>query len=195
MFVYCVKNKINNKEYVGLTSRCVKERWRNHCLAAYRKGEKEKYPFYRAIRKYGKENFDVFVLEICDSIEDMKESEIKHIKERKTFVVDGGYNSTLGGDGSFGRIVSETQKKKNGDKHRGKTMSLSSRKKMSDAKKGMYSLGNHPKSKSILVNGEKTYNCIKEFVLETGLKYASVVSSLNRNDGKTNFNGYLIERL
>ena len=195
MYVYCVKNKINNKEYVGLTSRCVKERWRNHCLAAYRKGEKDSYPFYRAIRKYGKDNFEVFVLETCSSIEEMKESEIKHIMERKTFVTDGGYNATKGGDGSFGRIVTESQKRKNGEKHRGKVMSISSRKKMSESNKGMYNLSNHPKAKSILVDGKKVYNCIKEFVVETNLNYASVVASLNRNDGKTTFNGYLIERL
>ena len=195
MYVYCVKNKINNKEYVGLTSRCVKERWRNHCLAAYRRGEKDSYPFYRAIRKYGKDNFEVFVLETCSSIEEMKESEIKHIMERKTFVTDGGYNATKGGDGSFGRIVTESQKRKNGEKHRGKVMSISSRKKMSESKKGMYNLSNHPKAKSILVDGKKVYNCIKEFVVETNLNYASVVASLNRNDGKTTFNGYLIERI
>ena len=58
MIVYCYTNKINNKKYIGITSRSLEEREQNHLYEAYNKNSLTyNVPFKRAIRKYGIESF------------------------------------------------------------------------------------------------------------------------------------------
>ena len=52
--VYIHTNKINNKAYIGITSRRLSERWGNNGRG-YRK---EQPIFHRAIKKYGWDNFE-----------------------------------------------------------------------------------------------------------------------------------------
>lgn len=68
--IYKIKNKINGKIYIGQSSN-IEKRWDEHKRAVhYQSQHTYEYPLYRAIRKYGIENFDFCVIEIC-SIENL----------------------------------------------------------------------------------------------------------------------------
>ena len=97
-YIYKVTNKINGKIYIGQTIQTVKERWYRHCgKSGISKAELSTH-FKRAILKYGKENFLLETIEVCDS---------SQLDEREKFYISyydsykNGYNSTTGGqDGS-----------------------------------------------------------------------------------------------
>jgi group I intron endonuclease len=61
--IYKITNIINNHCYIG-QSRNIQKRWKNHISASHNCNEKSyEYPLYRAIRKYGVENFSFDILE------------------------------------------------------------------------------------------------------------------------------------
>lgn len=94
--VYKATNIITNKSYIGY---CVdfKERKSRHLRNA-KNGIDTR--FYRAIRKYGENNFIwEKIYENLPSIKACKTIEKKMILKYNTYV--NGYNSTLGGDGGF----------------------------------------------------------------------------------------------
>lgn len=99
-FIYCWRNQINNKLYIGQTKRTVKIRWQQHL-------EQTKYnikhdAFHNAIRKYGA---DKFILDWVYEIDNQYLSayEINYIKiyNSKT---PNGYNMTDGGEAGTGRL-------------------------------------------------------------------------------------------
>jgi len=92
--VYAVRNKLNNKVYIGWTVNLV-DRKSKH-LRCVRDNIKTK--FYNAIRKYGIEFFEWNVLfDNLPTIEDCQNMEKKMIALYDTY--NNGYNATLGGDG------------------------------------------------------------------------------------------------
>lgn len=100
--VYKITNIVNNKVYIGWTSKTLEERWNEHKCDALRKRDNRK--FYNAIRKYG---VDAWIYEILkENIEstDAKNQEIEFIKLFDSYT--NGYNSTRGGDGNNGIIMS-----------------------------------------------------------------------------------------
>lgn len=107
MEVYLITNLINDKKYVGITSIGYEERYKQHKLAAkneYDKRGKNKngYPLYNSMRKYGIEKFEVKLVEKVDTLEHACELEKNNIKERNTYVKaknSMGYNQTKGGEG------------------------------------------------------------------------------------------------
>jgi group I intron endonuclease len=136
MLIYCIKNTINNKEYIGLTIRPLEHRWKQHIYESNKKDSWEwNTPLGNAIKKYGKDSFQVFVLEECSSEIELKQKEIQLIKERKSLATETGYNLTLGGDGRMGYKLSEETKRKIGEGNIGKVMSNEAKEKMSVAAK------------------------------------------------------------
>ena len=102
--VYCYRNKINNKKYIGITKRSMKARERNHLSEAYNENnDKYNTPFKQAIRKYGIENFENIILEEdISTLEEANEREKYYINLYNTYCYktnSQGYNATLGGDG------------------------------------------------------------------------------------------------
>lgn len=100
--IYLIRNKINNKVYIGL-SVDIEERWQHHrSLYLKKDNNKEKNkPLYLAFNKYGIENFDFQILEEC-SISELSEREKYYIKLYDCCILDGrnkGYNLTRGGEG------------------------------------------------------------------------------------------------
>lgn len=94
-FIYKIKNKINEKLYIGKTERDVETRWKEHIR------HKDLYldiPLYRAFNKYGIENFEITVLEQCDK-NIINEREKYWISYYNTY--KDGYNCTKGGEGSL----------------------------------------------------------------------------------------------
>lgn len=104
-YVYKITNLINNKIYIGYTTKTPEERWKQHVQTAHGAGKDSNSLFKKAIRKYGPENFKIEPLEECDSIEKLKEREIYWISYYNSYAFkEGGYgyNSTPGGDGVHG---------------------------------------------------------------------------------------------
>lgn len=89
--IYKITNKINGKVYIG-QSKDILRRWRRHRVTAYNKeDEAYEYPLYRAIRKYGLENFDFSIIEEC-GVEALDEKELYYIKQYST---EMSYNQTF----------------------------------------------------------------------------------------------------
>lgn len=94
MYLYEIKNLINNKKYIGITID-YKRRFRQHC------SKSKDSVISKAIKKYGKENFSFTVLKDDLSIEEACDLEIKFIKEQNT-LVPNGYNVSKGGTANVG---------------------------------------------------------------------------------------------
>ena len=92
-YIYKIINQINDKCYIGKTEFSIEKRFKEHCQEAFRE-RSEKRPLYAAIRKYGIENFKIYLIEETNSPE---EREIYWIEFFQSF--KWGYNATKGGDG------------------------------------------------------------------------------------------------
>lgn len=106
--VYIHTNKINGKMYVGQTIRGdnPNRRWANG------NGYITQKYFYRAIQKYGWDNFDHEVIASNLTKEEADNFEILLIKQLKTYDKNYGYNATLGGGGNLGYNLSDCTKQK-----------------------------------------------------------------------------------
>lgn len=104
MLIYKITNKINNKCYIGQTIKTAEERWEEHKLHAYGSHPNDQNKtLYRAIRKYGIENFSFEVLQ--DGIEDYDKldlAEMYWIDYYNSFL--HGYNETSGGQKFHSRL-------------------------------------------------------------------------------------------
>lgn len=100
--IYKITNKINNKSYIGLTTQEVQKRWEQHCFAAFNKEHPDyNVPFKKAIRKYGKDNFTIEIIDEASNLKDLKRLEQYWISYYNTYVGwenCQGYNATIGGD-------------------------------------------------------------------------------------------------
>lgn len=96
--IYKATNKVSGKSYIGQTIKTLKQRKREHLNEA-RRGDKDFY-FYRAIRKYGTENFVWLKLCECKSKNELDRMEKYYIVYYDSF--ENGYNLTLGGEGTVG---------------------------------------------------------------------------------------------
>lgn len=102
--IYKITNQVNGKVYIG-QSRNIEKRWNQHRTTAFNSNNHNyNLPLYRAIRKYGIENFIFEVLEEC-KIEELNEKEKYYIKLYNSYFE--GYNLTLGGDASGSEINKE----------------------------------------------------------------------------------------
>lgn len=104
--IYIIKNKINNKVYIGQADFAWK-RWGSHLRDAH---SKPKIIIDKAIKKHGEENFWYELLET--QIQDYNEKEIYWIKKYNS-QVPNGYNVTPGGKGCGAGVNSMTASIKN----------------------------------------------------------------------------------
>ena len=96
-YIYKISNSQNQKVYIGQTIQEISKRFYNHIYCAYNKDNMKDYPLYRAIRKYGKENFFIQIIEEVED-EQLNNREIYWIDYYNSYVPKG-YNCTLGGSG------------------------------------------------------------------------------------------------
>ncbi len=150
---YCVYrhiNKLNNKQYIGITKRTLEER----CGLNGIKYRSSPY-FFNAINKYGWSNFEHEIIKSNLSKEEACELEKRLIREYKTQDKAFGYNIMEGGTApsmpleirqymsqimrgnknGLGKICSEEKKKKISMAQKGKKLSTEHRKNISAAKK------------------------------------------------------------
>lgn len=196
MIIYKAVNKVNNKIYIGKTIQSLNERKNQH----YKKCEWERNPnsiFYKAIRKYGKENFEWGIIEKCNSEEELNQREKHFIKKFKSLIDENGYNISTGGTGgdnisnhpNLKEICNKKRKsmkgKNAGDKNAAKRPEV--RKKISETIKKLYKGGiDSPTNKTwkiIFPNGDVYITkYLRGFCEEhKGWKYENLVAAKNRN--------------
>lgn len=93
-YIYKITNLINNKIYIGQTSKTISRRWTQHISDSKRKSKD--CALYRAFNKYGIDNFQIEKIEECKT-EELDEKEVYWISFYNSFYK--GYNETLGGAG------------------------------------------------------------------------------------------------
>ena len=64
-YIYKITNTINQKSYIGKTINSIAERWKEHKKDSKRSYCKDR-PLYRAMNKYGIENFTIEQVEEVD---------------------------------------------------------------------------------------------------------------------------------
>lgn len=128
--VYCITSP-SGKRYVGFTSIGSDRRWSAHVKDA-KSGSV--CPLHHAIRKYGPEAFTRSLLERMTTEAGAKRAEQLWIKELGTF--GGGYNATLGGEGTFGCAKSPETRAKIGAAGIGRKHSPDARARIAAAQRG-----------------------------------------------------------
>lgn len=94
--IYKIENLINHKCYIG-QSTDIKKRWKDHRSCGKNSDNREAHkPLYKAMYKYGLNNFDFSILEECLQ-DELNEREIYWIKEYNS-LIPNGYNLTFGGN-------------------------------------------------------------------------------------------------
>lgn len=94
----------SGKRYIGQTCQKLSRRWRNG--TGYARNEY----FYRAIKKYGWDNFQHNIICQCATLDEANNIEAGLIARYKTNLPEYGYNISGGGDG-IGRMAESTKKK------------------------------------------------------------------------------------
>lgn len=92
--IYKVTNDINDKVYIGKTTRTLEIRWKDHQKDSSTTDNK----FYYAIRKYGISHFTPITIEDNIPENELNNREIYWINFYNSY--KNGYNSTVGGEGS-----------------------------------------------------------------------------------------------
>lgn len=110
--IYKITNLINNKIYIGMTTKSIEQRFKNH-LENKNTIKLQKYAIYRALNKYGKENFKVDSIIEGDFNQCLLSDLEKHyIRLYNSNNPNIGYNMNGGGDGGIMYIRTEEIKNK-----------------------------------------------------------------------------------
>lgn len=94
--IYVIRNHSNNKVYVGSTTQTLSKRFSNH-KRNHKSKKAYEYPFYKAMREIGIENFYIELVEDypCENIEQLNAREGYYIRQYDSF--HNGYNSNIAG--------------------------------------------------------------------------------------------------
>lgn len=151
-YVYKHVNKINNKQYIGITKQLPQNRWGCNGI-----NYKRSNPYFcNAIKKYGWDNFEHIIIAYNLSKDEACNLEIKLIKRFKTQdknygynILDGGTSPSLpletrqkiakaliGNKNGFGHPCSESKKHKISKAQKGRKLTEEHKMKLSKAKAG-----------------------------------------------------------
>ena len=130
-YIYIIVNKINNKTYIGQHK---SDNWQDSYMGSG-------YALKAAKKKYGKKNFEKFLIQYCNTLEEANKAEIYWIAEyRKRGKAE--YNISAGGAGLRAPMSEETKRKiseaRKGSKgwNKGIPMSESAKRKLSESERG-----------------------------------------------------------
>lgn len=169
--IYCIKNTINNKYYIGQAIKLqkrLKAHWNN-----WQRPECEHIVLYKAFKKYGIENFEVTILKTFhDSLGwrtkiQLDELEKRYIKEYDSY--NNGYNSTLGGDGGV-----------LGYKHTEETKQHLKEIRIKQELDKLEDSNNWIKAKNVELNSELIFHNIKEASENTKIKDYTIRKCINK---------------
>lgn len=128
--IYVIINKINSKVYVGQAIN-INRRWKQHKYKLKKNKHTNKH-LQNAWNKYGEENFEFMILEICNEYF-LDKKEKYYIRQLYSILKNFGYNKIYGGKSN--RHTEET-KKKISEGNKGKIVTEESRIRMSKSHKG-----------------------------------------------------------
>jgi len=89
--IYKITNKINQKVYIGQTIQSLCQRWREHTSK-----KSHCVKLVSAMKKYGKHNFSIELIETCPTVEESNRKEVHWIFYYDS--IENGYNIMFGGD-------------------------------------------------------------------------------------------------
>lgn len=173
--LYKHTNKTNKKVYIGITSWNLEKRWNKGM------GYKRCPYFYRAIQKYGWDNFEHEIIFENLSKEDALRLEIEYIQKYNSTNNKCGYNLSSGGGGANGlkasdktrEIMSRNNKGKNNPMY-GKHHSEHAKKLMSKKKKGIPLSDVHKQHMSDSHTLENCWNARKVICIENSKVYETI---------------------
>ena len=192
--IYKITSRTSGKSYIGQTTTSVEQRFYEHC----RPSSVYCRLLHRAIKKYGKEDFEVITISTCDSMEELNRLEEVEIKKQNT-IKPNGYNLLPGGNN---RKHHEETKRKMSKTRTGKRvpalsvprgpMSEKQKQNISKAKKGRPNglLGKkkgfipHPKKRKPIMgqsrenNSTLRFGSIKEASIYFGCTHTNLVAHL-----------------
>ena len=131
--IYAIKNKINNKMYIGKSVNVHKRKSYHFWLL--RSNNHFNPKLQSAFNKYGEENFEFVILEKCNK-DELDDKEIKYINRYNT--TNNGYNICEGGKGGLGRTLSEETKQKISNANTGRKQDEVAKKRKSEAMKELW---------------------------------------------------------
>lgn len=134
MLIYKITNRINNKCYIGQTTHTLCYRFCNKFIGHYTFAYDflNEKPLYRAYRKYGKENFDIEILENNINDKDILNSREEYWTDYYNSLSPVGYNLIKGKY----VCLSEETKQKISNSLKGKFHSIETKQKISKSNKG-----------------------------------------------------------
>ena len=113
--IYAIKNKTNNKLYIG-QSQDIKNRWSNHKNRLNNNKHSNK-KLQNSWNKYGEENFEFVILEEC-SQDIINDREIYWISYYNTTNCENGYNLSIGGEATNKGAKWTEEQKNNASKNK-----------------------------------------------------------------------------
>lgn len=167
--IYKIVNSVNDKIYVGITSRGLVLRWKEHVKHAVRL--RRKGAFQGAILKYGEEVFTMALLETVETEDAACDAERRYIALLNS-KWPNGYNMSDGGERRGGFRWSDETKAKMRAAALGRRNSESAKMKMSATLRDKWQ--NDPEFRATMTAALSTERCIAARVesgRRTGLKY------------------------
>jgi group I intron endonuclease len=104
--IYIITNLINEKIYIGQTSRNIQRRFKEHGFAS----EKGCVRIYNAMQKYGIHNFKIETVKIVETQEEADQEEIFWISEMRNYL-DNKMVYNIRSGGSHGLMTDEAKRK------------------------------------------------------------------------------------
>ena len=175
MFIYLIKNIINNKIYIGACSELYR-RVKKHLDAVENNDER---PLYQDMRLYGVDNFIFQIIEYCKNKKELWKREeywvLFYKANRNRFKKLDNYNLTDGGKGCKGLKWPESSKQKRSEEYTGRKLTKEHCKNIGIAS----SKRRHSKESKLKISKSK-YKIVLQFDLNGNLikEYPSVKNAV-----------------
>lgn len=198
MIIYKITCKVNNKVYIGQTCEDINKRFRRHM--GYQSLEHDT-KFYRAVRKYGKENFYIEQIDSADTQDELDDKEIYWINYYDS--AQNGYNTrtskgkcggdTLSNHPDKAQISKKLRQSKLGDKN---PMRINGG--LKGAKNGMYGKPGHDRKRCVawkIDNPEEIldFECLKDLGKYFGFKSPGTPGRKCAGERPHEYKGYYLE--